>query len=642
MCGFVGFVDPKKLFNNFETINQIKLMSKKVFHRGPDDNKFWVDGQINIGLGFQRLSIQDLSSQGSQPIESICKRYVLVFNGEIYNFRVLKIKLIKKGHKFFSNSDTEVLLNLILEYGIDDALKQLNGMFAFALWDKQNRKLSLVRDRIGEKPLYYGWQNNIFLFGSELKALKVHKSFLSKINKKAVNLQQKFGSIPSPLSIYENIFKLRPGEILSLNVQNKVKSICKVKFYWSLKRQLTKKYSRSYKNSVSSVEEILSNTIKDQLISDVPLGAFLSGGIDSSLIVALMKKYSNEKINTFTIGFEEKLFNESTYAKKIASYLNTYHSEFYVKPKDMLDVIPELSHIYDEPFSDVSQIPTVILSRLAKKKVTVALTGDGGDEIFGGYNRYKMGRFIFKNIMNSRLPFSDMLNCMIEFCPKVTHKMFEKILKIPEFGLKLEKISKLMYSKDLTDFYENSISQFSNNDNIMLDSNLNNSANLLNLDIMPNLSFEEQLMFWDLINYLPNNILVKVDRASMSTSLETRAPFLDHKLVEYVSKLPPDLKIRKGNSKYLLKQILFKHIPKTYFERPKAGFSVPLDEWLKGPLKNWAEDLLDENKIKQQGYFDHKKIKKLWDYYQKGKKYSAHQFWNILMFQSWLHEQKIF
>ena len=307
----------QKNFNKFETIHQIKLMSKKIFHRGPDDSGFWVDRDINIGLGFQRLSIQDLSDQGNQPMESICKRYIIVYNGEIYNFRSLKIKLIKKSYKFIGNSDTEVLLNLISEYGIDAALKQLNGMFAFALWDKKNRKLSLVRDRIGEKPIYYGWQNNIFLFGSELKALRVHKSFLSQINRKAVNSQQKFGSIPSPLSIYENIFKLCPGKILSLNVENNVKSNCKVKHYWDLKNSLKERNLKLYKNSLNSVEEMLSNIIKDQLISDVPLGAFLSGGIDSSVIVALMKKYSKKKSILLQLVLKKKCLMNQYMQKKL-------------------------------------------------------------------------------------------------------------------------------------------------------------------------------------------------------------------------------------------------------------------------------------------------------------------------------------
>ena len=635
MCGLTGIIDLEKKFTNDQTINYLTSMSKEIEHRGPDNYSFWIDDSVNIALGFQRLSIQDITSNVNQPMISICKRYVLIFNGEIYNFKKLKNIFLKKGIHFKSNSDTEVFLCCITHYGIERSLELVNGMFAFALWDINEKILHLARDRIGEKPIYYGWQNNCFIFASELKAIKKFPNFDKELSKQAIDMQLKLSYVPAPYSIYKNIFKLMPATFITIKTNSKLKSDIKEKYYWSPKKQINKKVNQK---PIKSLEKILRRAIEDQLNSDVPLGVFLSGGIDSSLITSIAQNISSKKINSFSIGFEEKGFNEASFSREISKYLNTDHNELIVTSNDALKIIPMLSNIYDEPFSDSSQIPTIILSKFAKQKVTVALTGDGGDEIFGGYNRHVYGALFYNRFQKLPKKIQFVLNLFLKNIPDFFYTLISSLSGISETKEKAQKIINSFNAKSLLELYLSLISYnlSISNDMHISDANHDFSANL---EIIKSLSDQEQLMFWDLIFYLPNNILTKIDRASMAFSLETRAPFLDHQVVEYGLNLGINYKIKKNKNKWILKEILKQYIPNKYFDRPKAGFTIPLKLWIDGPLKDWTLDLLNPAKIKREGFLNQASLENIQKQHSTGKVNWQYQLWNILIFQSWLSSQ---
>ena len=635
MCGLTGIIDLEKKFTNDQTINYHTSRSKEIEHRGPDKYSFWIDDSVNIALGFQRLSIQDITSNGNQPMISICKRYVLIFNGEIYNFKKLKNIFLKKGIHFKSNSDTEVFLCCITHYGIERSLELVNGMFAFALWDINEKILHLARDRIGEKPIYYGWQNNCFIFASELKAIKKFPNFDKELSKQAIDMQLKLSYVPAPYSIYKNIFKLMPATFITIKTNSKLKSDIKEKYYWSPKKQINKKVNQK---PIKSLEKILRRAIEDQLNSDVPLGVFLSGGIDPSLITSIAQNISSKKINSFSIGFEEKGFNEASFSREISKYLNTDHNELIVTSNDALKIIPMLSNIYDEPFSDSSQIPTIILSKFAKQKVTVALTGDGGDEIFGGYNRHVYGALFYNRFQKLPKKIQFVLNLFLKNIPDFFYTLISSLSGISETKEKAQKIINSFNAKSLLELYLSLISYnlSISNDMHISDANHDFSANL---EIIKSLSDQEQLMFWDLIFYLPNNILTKIDRASMAFSLETRAPFLDHQVVEYGLNLGINYKIKKNKNKWILKEILKQYIPNKYFDRPKAGFTIPLKLWIDGPLKDWTLDLLNPAKIKREGFLNQASLENIQKQHSTGKVNWQYQLWNILIFQSWLSSQ---
>ena len=650
MCGITGFYSTSKLSIN----DSIKKMSLAINHRGPDDSNFWQDTDLGITLGHQRLSILDLTNAGQQPMKSSSGQFITTYNGEIYNhFEIRKeIEQINSNIKWRGTSDTETLIEAIQIWGLKKTLTKIEGMFAFAICDRKNGSLTLVRDRMGEKPLYYGWQGkgmkNIFLFASELKALKKHPEFIGEINHTAISLQLRHDYIPDPYSIYKNIYKLLPGHYLELNKKDLEKGLLPApKLYWSL----TEAAIIGHKNQINlsdidlqnNLETYLQKSVKKQMISDVPLGAFLSGGIDSSTIVSLMQSQSNQPVKTFTIGYNEKDYNEAKYAKNIAEHLRTDHTELYVSSETALNIIPKLATIYDEPFSDTSQIPTFIVSQLAKKHVKVALTGDGGDELFCGYKRYALNKKYWNIFRLMPQIFRKMFDSGIEaILPNYQKEGFSSFSSnlnaYPHLRDKLYKGRNLLNSKTFNDFYNVLFSHWQNlpGDSINNENSIINSSKI-NTKIKE-FNIQEQMMIIDLLNYLPCNNLVKVDRAAMASSLETRVPFLDHKLIEYVWKIPPSHKFKNGEGKRVLKKILNKYIPKNLTERPKMGFGIPIGSWLRGPLKDWAENLLDEKKISQEGYINPKLITYKWKEHLSGKKNWQYDLWNILMFQAWKDE----
>lgn len=645
MCGITGFYSKNSsTFNNV-----IYKMSSSLSHRGPDSSKVWRDRNSGIIFGHQRLSILDLSKAGDQPMKSSSGRFIITFNGEIYNHLEIRRELetINSKIKWKSGTDTESLLEAVEVFGIDKTLNKIVGMYAFALWDKKNRSLYLVRDRMGEKPLYYGWQgrgvNKVFLFGSELKALKPHPEFKGEINRSAIALQLRHNYIPDPYSIYKDIYKLLPGHYLKLNENDLNKGLLSnlIK-YWSL----TKCAINGSKNQLdlnsleiqNELEEKLKLTVRQQMISDVSTGAFLSGGIDSSTIVSLMQSQSNKPIKTFTIGFSKDDFNEAKYAKKIAKHLGTDHTELYFSPKTAMEVIPKLPTIHDEPFSDNSQIPSFLLTQLAKKQIKVALSGDGGDELFCGYNRYNSTNSWSKKFnlipRSFRETFANGINAISQ---DTLNKLSTSLPYLGEYvseGYKIKSINALK-AKTLQDLY------------YVLSSHWQNPTEAVKESIEPgtfltkfqpklkNLNNYQKMMALDQITYLPNDILVKVDRTSMASSIEARVPFIDHRIIEYSWRIPYSLKFRNGKTKWILRKILKNYVPEELTERPKMGFGIPLNDWLRGPLREWAENLLNEKKLLDEGYFNPKIIRKKWDDYISNKNKSLYDLWNVLMFQSW-------
>ena len=651
MCGINGFYS--KSLNTFDNI--IVKMNSAISHRGPDNNGIWSDKNLGIVFGHQRLSIIDLSIAGNQPMRSNSGRFILTYNGEIYNHLEIRKELQKSNSniKWQGNSDTETLLEAIDFWGIEITLKKIDGMFAFGLWDQKKSSLTLVRDRIGEKPLYYGWQgeggNKVFLFGSELKALKVHPVFKKEIDRNVIALQLRHNCIPAPYSIYKNIYKLLPGHYLELKESDLKKSFLpSSKTYWSLSE--TAIYGNSNQLAINEIdiqkelEQHLKLSIKKQMVSDVPLGAFLSGGIDSSTIVALMQSQSSQPVKTFTIGFNENDYDESKYAKKIAKHLGTEHNELYVSSKMAMEVIPKLATIYDEPFSDSSQIPTYLVSQFAKDNVKVALSGDGGDELFCGYNRYLMSKK-FSNI--SRLMPLTSRKILASGIQLISAQNWTKISKLlpglnkhVNFADKIQKGLNVLKAKTLYDYYYMLCSHWQNPTDVVINSK---EPDTLLTEFKPELTglnSQQQMMVLDFITYLPNDILVKVDRAAMASSLETRVPFLDHKLIEYVWKIPHSLKFRNGQGKWVLRQILKKYVPENLTDRPKMGFGVPINDWLRGPLRDWAENLLNEKRLKEEGYFNPKLIRNKWVEHLSAKRNWQSDLWDILMFQAWKDKEK--
>ena len=649
MCGINGFYSQSSSrFNNV-----IDKMNLALLHRGPDNSGIWSDINSGTVLGHQRLSILDLSSAGDQPMKSNSGRYIITYNGEIYNHFELRREL-ERGNssiKWQGNSDTETLLEAVDYWGVETALKKIDGMFAFGIWDRKKHSLILARDRIGEKPLYFGWQGKghkkTFIFSSELKAIKTHPEFNREINRDSIALQLRHNCIPAPHSIYKDIYKLLPGHYLELNDNDLKKGNLPLsKVYWSLSENAI--YGNKNKLLLNdteiknNLEDQLKLSVKKQMISDVPIGAFLSGGIDSSTIVALMQSQSNHPVKTFTIGFSENDYSEAEYAKKIAKHLSTDHTELYVSSKMALDVIPKLSTIYDEPFSDSSQIPTFLVSQLAKQHVKVSLSGDGGDELFCGYNRYTMSKKFWKIAHLMPLIFRKILKSGIHsISPKIWNKVSHILPGLDQyanFGDKMHKGANTLEANTIQDLYYVLCSHWQNSSEVVMNSEEPGTLLTKFKPELTGLNDQQQMMTLDFLTYLPDDILVKVDRAAMASSLETRAPFLDHKLIEHVWKIPQSLKYRNGSGKWILRQILNNYIPKSLTERPKMGFAIPLDTWLRGPLRDWAEDLLDEKKLHQDGYLNPELIRKKWFEHSSGNRNWQSELWDVLMFQSWLKE----
>ncbi|WP_440677281.1 asparagine synthase (glutamine-hydrolyzing) [Candidatus Pelagibacter sp. HIMB1587] len=646
MCGIAGFYS--KNLSSFDKI--IFEMTSAIYHRGPDDINFWKDENSGIAFGHQRLSILDLSVAGSQPMKSNSGRFIITYNGEIYNHIEIRkeLKKINSNITWNSNSDTETLLEASEFWGVEKTLEKIAGMFAFSIWDKKNRTLYLARDRIGEKPLYFGWQGNginkSFIFGSELKALKNHPEFSKQINRRAIALQLQHNYIPDPYSIYKDIYKLLPGHYLKLTENDLIKNrLPNPKIYWSSIKKAIDGSNNKLKSSEDKIKSDLENklklSVKQKMISDVPLGAFLSGGIDSTTIVALMQSQSNRPVKTFTIGFKEDDFNEAKYAKKIAKHLGTDHTELYFSSDTAIEVIPKIPIIYDEPFSDNSQIPSFILSQFAKKNVKVALSGDGGDELFCGYNRYISTYNLSKYLDYIPLSLKKALAFTAKKLPKDTDKLIKLIPgvnKNTNFRRKILKSANALEANNISELYYLLFSQWQNLNEVLINNDEPENFFSKSKIELSKLNDFEKMMLIDQTTYLPNNILVKIDRASMSSSLETRVPFLDHELIEYVWKIPQELKFKNSEGKWILKQILNKYVPKNLTNRPKKGFGIPLDTWLRGPLKDWAENLLDEKRLLQEGYFNPKLIRNKWREHLTNKNNWEYDLWNILMFQAWL------
>ncbi len=640
MCGIAGIYTFELNPDRGLLHSVISDMTDTLVSRGPDSGDIWQDPDMPLALGHRRLSIIDLSPAGAQPMESALGRYVIVFNGEIYNFKSLKTELEKNHNvKFKGNSDTEVLLASIEQWGFRQTLKKISGMFAFALWDRKHKALFMACDHMGKKPLYIGWSGSTLVFGSELKALHAHPDFRPDISRPSLTSYMRFGYVPSPLCIYKDVWKIPAGNMIAIDLtmlRAGQDLIPLMESYWSHKDALIKSRENPIENTdniVAEFEELLSTCVKDRMISDVPIGAFLSGGIDSSTIVALMQKHSNRAVKTYSIGFEEVGYNEAEQAKAVAKHLNTDHHELYIKPKDAIKVIEILPQIYDEPFADVSAIPTYLVSKFACKNVTVALSGDGGDEMLGGYNRHISGpkAWDISEAIPPRLrtPFAKTIRSIT---PKIWQKMRPNR---PQFGFHMHKLADIMEKQTQGDAYLSLISKWSKPRACVIDG-YEDIIPLVDPDMqIDGLSFAEEMMYWDSMSYLNADILTKVDRASMAVSLEVRAPLLDIRIYDYVWRLPIDVKIKDRTGKWLLRQVLNNHIPKSLYERPKQGFCVPIDEWLRGDLKDWAEDLLDEYELRAQGFLDYIHIQKLWNAHKKGRGNHTDKLWSVLMFQSW-------
>ena len=641
MCGISGFITKNSFLA--DEVSFLRKMTDTLYHRGPDDFGVWHDEQNGVGLGQRRLSIIDLSPLGHQPMHSACGRYVIVFNGEIYNYRELKISLETKGHQFVGHSDTEVMLALVTEHGIEKALSMMSGMFAFALWDKAEKILHLARDRIGEKPLYYGLVNDTFVFGSELKALRAYPNFQNEIDKNSVSLLLQYGYIPAPKTIHKNIHKLTPGTYLTIPADN-ITNFSSPKIYWSAvacaRDGLKNPLNLNDDQAIQHLDNLLHHTIKNCMVSDVPIGAFLSGGIDSSVVAALMQANSDRPIKTFTIGFNEAGYNEAVYADAVAKHLKTDHTELYVDAAHALSLIPRLSSIYDEPFADSSAIPTFLVSQLTKQHVTVCLSGDGGDEVFGGYNRYLLGKNLWKKISLFPYPMRLAIKKMLLSVSPAKWDKVLAILRKPLIGDKIHKLGSALAIKSPELLYQRLVSQWPNAAIAMKGFDVSQNPDEVLLDKQQEMDFIENMMMTDTITYLPDDIMVKVDRAGMAVSLESRAPYLDHQLIEFMWRLPLHMKIRNGETKWLLRRVLEKHVPKHLFDRPKMGFGVPIDSWLRGPLKNWAGDLLNQSTLEQQGFFNTTPILEKWNQHLSGNYNWQYQLWPVLMFQSWYENNK--
>ncbi len=622
-------------------------MTQTLVHRGPDDSGIWCDESSGIALGQRRLSIIDLSQQGHQPMLSHDGRYVMVLNGEIYNHQQLRIELENCGYQFRGASDTEVAICAIQQWGLASALTRYVGMFSLAVWDRQNRSMMLARDRIGEKPLYYGRFNNTFGFASELKALTVHPHWRGEVDRSAIALQMKYTYISGPTSIYKGIYKLLPGSYIELSPENGYRPGNPVR-YWSLKEVvLSGTASRNRKVDpaivVDQLHELLVTTIRDKMMADVPLGAFLSGGIDSSLIVALMQVNSSRPVKTFTIGFNETGYDEAVHAQAIAAHLGTEHTELYVSPADTLSVIPDIPDYFDEPFSDSSQIPTFLLSRLARTDVTVALSGDGGDELFGGYSRYLVGldawNIIRKIPLSLRRAGGKLIRgipaAYIDLLARPVRPFLPGSLRYNQFGHKLHKLAGVWDSDSPDAVYNSLICLWTHPEEIVIGASEMDMLESHRTALEGITNFTERMMYADTVTYLPDDILVKVDRASMAASLEVRVPFLDHRIIEFIWNQSADLKIVGNEGKWLLRQILSRYVPLELTDRPKMGFGVPLDKWLRGPLKEWAGDLLAEDRLNRQGIFRSGPVQKKWQQHLSGEIAWHYQLWPILMYQAW-------
>jgi asparagine synthase (glutamine-hydrolysing) len=624
-------------------------------HRGPDDQGTWRDPEAGVVLGQTRLAIQDVSQAGHQPMVSASGRYVIVFNGEIYNHRELRSRLDDAGPEAWrGHSDTETLLACIEAWGLEETLARASGMFAIVLWDRRTRELTLVRDRVGEKPLYYGWAGGLFAAASDVRAFSAMTGAPLAIDRRAVALLMRFAAIPAPYSIYEGIATLEPGHCLTAGVDRlRQGELPASRPFWraaARARELATRQRRfgSDSEAVDALHECLGAAVRRQLISDVPLGAFLSGGIDSTIVVALMQaeaqRLGDDPVRTFSIGFLERGYDEADHARRVAEHLKTRHTELYVSDADCLAMVPRLASVYDEPFADSSQVGVCLVSKLASEQVTVALTGDGGDEVFGGYNRYTKAATLWRRMEGLPGPLRRALlaTCASPVGRALTRSVnrledaLPQAARLPRLGGRIEKISRMLASRDAREMYLGLV-EYWDPDEVMLEPVAVDG--LLDGDWPDLPTLEEQMMLLDLGFVLPTDMLAKVDRASMAVGLETRLPFLDPAVMEFAWSLPIDYKVRDGQGKWIVKRLLHRFVPKALVDRPKMGFESPVSRWLKGPLRAWAESLLDERRLASEGYFRVEAVRRAWADHLAGRSDNSGRLWAILSFQAWLDER---
>ncbi|MAF96907.1 MAG: asparagine synthase (glutamine-hydrolyzing) [Rhodospirillaceae bacterium] len=637
MCGLTGFVDFTRSAAAETLTQRAEAMAETLRHRGPDDKGAWVDAEAGIALGFRRLSIIDLSAQGHQPMLSASGRYVIVFNGEVYNFRELKGELESAGIRFKGSSDTEVILEAIEAWGLEAAVRRFIGMFAIALWDRHERTLHLVRDRIGVKPLYWGRRGKLLLFGSELKALRAHPDWTPEIDRGALAAYFRHSYVPSPFSIYKGIEKLMPGSIVSIGPDGRKTTVT----YWSLEK--VRDAGRADLLDVSDdeaadgLDALIRESVGLRMISDVPLGAFLSGGIDSSTVVAEMQAQSSQPVKTFTIGFEDDAVNEAQDARRIADHLGTDHTELVVRPAEAREVIPRLAEMYDEPFADASHIPTALVSRLARRDVTVSLSGDGGDELFGGYDRYIRGRDLWAALGKIPAPVRPLVGEALRAVPialwNALFSMTPEKITPGQKGHTMHWLAGNLASGDFNEFFRRLVSTWDDPETLVPGAAEAASPFWAGGGTIDNVL--ERMMHLDSVTYLPDDILAKLDRASMTFSLEAREPLLDHRLFDFAWRLPERFRFRESQGKWLLKKVLTRYVPPGLWERPKQGFSLPLGDWLRGPLREWAEELLAEKRLAEDGILDPACVGTAWKGLLAGNPASDARIWTVLMFQAW-------
>ncbi len=638
MCGIAGFVE-FDAGRPDEWLRAVALrMARALAHRGPDEEGVWTDAAAGVALSHRRLSIIDLSDKARQPMVSACGRYVITFNGEIYNYLHLRERLSAAGCRFRGASDTEVLLSAVVEWGVERTLACLDGMFAFAIWDCLDRRLTLARDRFGEKPLYYAASGRRFVFGSELKALVAGPEFSGGIDHSSVRLLLRFGCVPAPYTIYRNVCKLLPGSWMTVEAG----AAAGPRVYWSARETALAAIADAWKGNeeetLDALDQRLRTTVRSRMVSDVPLGALLSGGIDSTTIVAVMQAVSPRPVRTFTISFREGRFNEAGHAQKVARHLGTEHTEMLVTPEAALAVIPRLPHIYDEPFADSSQLPTLLVSELARRHVTVALSGDGGDEIFGGYLRYQWGHTLWAAAQRIPLSLRRLLGRMAESAGSDEGPMRWLPFRDPfHVRHRLHHLGQVIPVETQDDLYLRLVSFWTSPEHVVPHS----ESRLASL--MPDSPFtgiRERMMLLDTMNYLPDDILVKLDRASMAVSLETRVPFLSADLFRFAWSLPVRYRFRGKNGKWILRRLLTRYVPRQLVDRPKMGFAVPIDEWLRGPLREWASSLLDSRRLAEEGILEPAPVRQKWEAHLAGGHNGHRYLWTVLMFQAWREQAR--
>ena len=638
MCGIAGLLSFDSAYSRQQLHQTAELMNTSLRHRGPDDDGVWLDAEAPVALAHRRLSIVDLSSAGHQPMMSSDNRFVITYNGEVYNHEEVRPELVARGVRFRGHSDTEVMLEAFSAFGIEATVKRLIGMFAIGVWNRRERTLTLVRDRLGIKPIYWAKFGDLFMFGSELKALRAHPGWTPRINRGAVAAFLRHNYVPAPHTIYEGVHKLEPGSILTLPWNGEPN----IKQFWEARTiaraGIANPLSANDGDLTDQLEQLLKDAVSRRMVADVPVGAFLSGGIDSSTVVALMHAANAGTVRTYTIGFNVAGFDEAKHAAAIARHLGTEHTELTATAQQALDVIPRLPDFYDEPFADSSQIPTYLISAMTRQHVTVALSGDGGDEVFAGYNRYQLATGRWRGL--SLLPRA-VRHGMAATLTGISAERWSRLLALlparmrpAQIGEKLHKLASIMTLEDGDAAYRQLVSHWEPEQ--LLAGVAEPRGILWDASIAEDIpTLLERMQLLDLITYLPDDILTKVDRASMAVGLEARVPLLDHRVVEFSWRLPSSAKIRNGKSKWLLRQVLDRHVPRDLIERPKMGFGIPLGEWLRGPLRDWAEALLSEKRLREGGVLDPVRVRQHWNEHLQGSRNWQHQLWDVLMLEAW-------